>query len=38
MEIFEDFFLMKNRNLKASISSIANKNPIILKNLEISKK
>ena len=29
---------MKNRNLKASISSIANKNPIILKNLEISKK
>ena len=35
---FRRFFLMKNRNLKASISSIANKNPIILKNLEISKK
>ena len=35
---FRRFFLMKNRNLKSSISSIANKNPTILKNSEIRKK
>tara|TARA_B100000886_G_scaffold330304_1_gene280619 strand:+ start:2030 stop:3103 length:1074 start_codon:yes stop_codon:yes gene_type:complete len=34
---FRRFFLMKNRNLKSPISSIANKNSIFLRNSEILK-
>lgn len=35
---FRRFFLIKNRNLKSSISTIANKNSIFLRNSEILKK
>ena len=35
---FRRFFLMKNKNIKSSISLIANKNSTFIRNLEIEKK